>query len=189
MSIPYCTGPAFFFVNIHQGSGSSGTAYFGTCERTPRMSIEPSFTGVMNDLGGQKIPYDELYDGEHGFVSADFSKYNEGVYAALAARPYRGSPRGTNGPGDIGTLMMTEGYYVELWVQFPYSAKAAFMANAMPAGYHFPVCTIHKDDLTAGTVPKKVNLLFHALRGFSNPAQGGTFTCYDHNMTGLPAIN
>jgi hypothetical protein len=186
----YSTGPAHAFV----GSISSGGVtpfYLGTCEVAPQIEVTPRFEEVHNDIGGI-VPFDKQYGGEEAFIGLDLNRYNEGVYAALAARPnslVAGAVRGLNSALDVGTLMLTEGKNVVLWIVFPFFAKPAMRAGGMPAGYRFPGSILLGPDKLdgLGTRSRKTHLFFEALRLWTPLT--GAFTLYDHNTTGLPAIN
>lgn len=187
MAQVYCTGPALFYV---QFPGESTPKFLGTAEREPSIDIRPAFSPVLNDLGGQRVPFDMIYDGEEAFVSGLINRFNESVYAQLAARPaHLAGRRGNNISGEIGTLMVQEGKAVTLWVQFPYVAKAAMLGGLMPAGYRFRAAYLEGPDALRplGTTARKIGMMFHAIRIFS--AVDGSFALYDHDMTGLPGID
>lgn len=185
----YSTGPAHLFVGAITTGGVT-PFYLGTAEVKPQIEIVPQFEPVHNDLGGA-VPFDKSYEGEEAFIGADLNRYNEAVYAGLAARPNSlvpGAIRGLNTALDVGTLMLTEGKNIVVWVVFPFFVKAAMRAGGMPAGYRFPGCTVvGPDKLETGTRARKVHLLFHALRQWSPVT--GAFLLYDHNVSGLPAVN
>jgi hypothetical protein len=186
----YSTGPAHAYVGIiGPGGGTTAVSYLGTCEDAPRIELRPMWDPVFNDLGG-KVPFDESFQGEEAFVNLDLNRYNEGVYAALAARPRPGQgTRGTMVFGDVGALALTENYVFTLLIQFPYAVKAVMAAGGMPGGYRFPATVLAGPDqlFPLGTKPRKVNLMFHAIRVFN--IQDQSFVLYDHNLSGLPAIN
>lgn len=206
MAQPYVTGPALLYVGVTSSSpgGTSNKAVFlGTAEQSPVIEIRPDYEPVFNDLRGSKKPFDLAFEGEEAFTFADLTRWNESVYAALAARPRAVSAlgaggavagglglaptRGVNIAGDIGTLQLTENQSFTLWVVFPYASKPA-MAS-MPAGYRFPFTVFEGPDLLKplGTRPRKIHVVFHHMAGF-NPATGAFFT-YDTNTAGLPGIN
>jgi hypothetical protein len=148
----------------------------------------------MNDLSGQVIPFDLLYQGEESFVFLDLTRWNEDIRVSVAGRiAPGGNPRagaGTAVLGDYGTMTITEGAAMELWLLFPYSplggpaAKAAM--GALGPGYHFLASIpIGPDDHhTLGTNPYKVLMAFHNLRKF-NPSTG-TFTSWDTDFSAIP---
>ena len=207
MAQPYVTGPALIYVGVPNNTGGSSRAFFlGTAEQSPVIEIRPDYEPVFNDLRGGKKPFDLSFQGEEAFTFADLTRWNENVYAALAARP-RGATalalggalgvvagaagvaptRGLNIVGDIGTLQLTEGQNIVVWVVFPYASKAA-MAG-MPAGYRFPYSVFEGPDLLKplGTKPRKIHIVFHHMAGYN--ASTGAFLTYDHNTSGLPGIN
>lgn len=191
MAQPYVTGPAGIWVNV-----AGAPAFLGHCERSPSIQIRPYYTPVFSDFAGQRVPLDMIYDGEEAMVSLDLTRYNESVYTVLSSRP-GAAIRGTNIPGDIGTLMLLEGRTFDMWVTFPYAAKAVMSSGvgltsggAMPAGYHFYAAYLEgPDDLgPLGTTARRLRLNFHCIRNFAADATGATFFLYDHNMTSVAGL-
>lgn len=191
MAQGYVRGPT----HIYCGVGSGGAAvYLGTAERSPRISIRPSWSPYYNDIAGQKIPYDWGFDGEEAFVVSDMTRWNQSVLAALQARPRTvigGSTPGLNVAGEIGSMMITEGLAVGLWLLFTYTSKAAYATQL--AGYRFPATWLMgPDDLdNNNTGMAKVRMTWYAGRlGAVNVAGAGiNWLLYDYNVAGLPAIN
>lgn len=188
MAKPYVTGPCHLFLGV----GPSGAAiYLGTAERTPEIQIRPSWSPVFNSIAGE-VPFDWLFEGEEAFLTADLTRWNEPVYAASASRPNAGATRGRNIPGDLGTLMISEGFAYQLWALFPYSIlKPAF--SDQQQGFRFPAAFLEGPDSLSGlgTINRRNRLMFHAGRAYSiNPSGlGMDFLCYDGDMSGLPPIN
>src|ERR1700677_759250 len=114
MSQLYCTGP----VNVFVGGGPLGNITFlGWCEHAPNVQVRPSYDAVYVDLGGQKIPFDMVYNGSDGLVTGDMTKINWPVLDAIRAFP-NPAPAATPGvdmSGAIGTLMITEGATYSLY--------------------------------------------------------------------------
>jgi hypothetical protein len=194
MAQQYVTGPCSIFVDTGSISGTTPPLFLGHSERGPRIQIRPQFSMTYVDLGGQKVPFDAVYDGEDAIVSADLTRWNEDVYTALAIKSgvSGNANRGLDEPGDIGTLMVYEGAATQLWLKFPYSAKASMIT--MPDGYRFVAAILQTDDLPElGTKARKISLVWHCMRRFdpevTNETGQGSFTLFDHDMTGLPAID
>src|SRR5438105_3720161 len=118
MAKPYVTGPCAIYCGI---GALYAPIFLGHSERGVRIRIAPEYEPVHNDLGG-RVPIDWLYEGETAIISADLTRFNEAVYELIAARPRTstlGSVPGVNVPGDIGTMMITEGFAYPLWLVFP----------------------------------------------------------------------
>lgn len=192
----YSTGP----VSVYCGIGSGGTPLFlGHGQRAPKISITAEFRDVECDLGGA-VSFDTMYGGERGRVSVLLSRYNETVLTIIQDKAIAaaGAVRGTDDPGEIGSLMVSEGLTYGLWLNFPYNTKA-FNSNAangaIPAGYHFFAAYLRgPDDIEVGsTTPKMVQCNFDCLRTFnpaiSNAFGQGRLALYDHVMGVLPVID
>ena len=188
MAQPFVTGPAHLFC----GLGSGGAAeYLGTAEVTPRIENDPQYMPLWNDIGATRIPTDICYQGEQAYVSADITRWNESTYAKLAAHPRPNGTRGTNVGGDLGTLLLLEGFTFTLWIQFPYSAlKAAY--STQPLGYRYANAYVLGPDVLEplGTQPRKNRIIWHCLRLLA-PSTNNSIAAflYDNDTTGLPQIN
>lgn len=188
----YSTGPVAVYVStgVTMPGADPYTAgvplFLGTAEAAPEIHVRPLFAPVNNDIGGA-LPFDYIFHGEEADIVVDLTRWNEGVYAACAARP--NSQDGTRGrftSTDIGSLMATEGLTYGLWLNFPYVSKAAYSVT-MPAGYRFlSAFMIGPDTILPGTRANKRTCIFKAIRAFA--PSDGTLRLYDHDMTGLPAV-
>ncbi len=190
MAQGYVRGPTHIYCGV---GGGDTPVYLGTAERSPRISIRPSFSPYWNDLAGQKVPYDWGFDGEEGFVVADLTRWNQATLAALQARP-RGpflSTPGISLAGEIGTMMFTENFAVPLWLLFPYSTKPAYATE--PQGYHFfGTFLVGPDDLdNNNTGMAKVRCVWYCGRygTINQPVFGANWSLYDNDCSGLPAID
>lgn len=186
MAQPFVSGAAhlaYFFPAGSSSTFANTLQYVGTAERSPRIQTRKGWIPLFNDLGGPSIPFDMCYEGEESFISADLTRWTEAVYSAMTAIPTN-TVRGFNGVGDIGTLMMTEGVAGTLFVLFPYTTLKPLTYGTQPAGYRFVRAWLEgPDDLDPlGTQPRKIRLVWRALRGFQLTSDGPTFSLYDHNM-------
>src|SRR5579859_623880 len=100
MATPFVTGPAHMFVGttrvtngVPQGAGV--VFYLGTSEGSPDIDIKPVYEPVYNDLSGS-TPFDLSYMGEEAYITADLTRWNEAVYAAIQARPRHSLAGGGN---------------------------------------------------------------------------------------------
>lgn len=196
---PQVTGPVLIYVGFptnpaNQAGGLFGGTiqFLGTAEKCPRWSNRAAWVPVYNDLGGQSIAADVLYEGNECFVMADMTSWDDAVLQALMARPFSLTPDGIDIPGDLGTMMVTEGAAPTLYLTFPYSTRAPAVRAGMPAGRRFPAAILESpDDFDSmGTAPRKVRLLWHCYRvAQAIGPQGMTWLLYDSNVAGLPAPN
>jgi hypothetical protein len=182
----YSTGPAHWWVSLQ----NSPLLYLGTCEKKPKIVVRPSWSPAYNDLGGQKIPFDMSYQGTEGISLLNLTRFNEPVYQLLATRPSASTKiaSGINVPGDIGTLLLTEGLAWTVYVYFPYAAKLAYKSGGMVPGYRFPASYLEgPDEFEPSTDPINRTLIFHHLRAFD--PKTGIFDCYDFLLPTMPPIN
>lgn len=194
MAQPYVTGPASIWV----APGLSAPLFLGHAERSPSIQVRPSHSPIFSDLSGQRVPLDYIYDGEEALISMDLTRFNEAVYRLIANRGTPGlGTRGLDIPGDIGTLLGTEGRAYPLWIRFPYSAKTAFSNatnGAMPGGYRFPLAFLEGPDGLdgLGTTNRRLRLNFHAIRyldvSVTNTFGAGSLLLYDHNMGAVSSL-
>lgn len=202
----WTTGPAHWFVSPPAptvASMLSAAAYLGTCEEPPDIDKRPAWEPVFNQLGGTKVPFDQLFEGEDALIDATVNRFNmppqialddyvrtPGILAGGAATP------GVSEPGDIGTLMLTESRCHVLIVVFPYTAKAAYAGQE--AGYLFPSVLLEGNTVRrVGTVARAARLVWHAIRTLdmtvTNAYGAGSLTCYVPltvaQTATLPALN
>lgn len=177
-------------------AGTLGTPFFvGHGERAPKEMVRPAWSPVFCDLGGDKIEFDSLFEGEEAFVTVTFTRWNHLVLRACQTRPNGGptaagflGTNGTNAFGDVGSMMMTEGLAYALILQYPYAAKPAMLANALPAGRTYSQAwVVGPDEIPEqGTVARKIVTVWRGLRAY-NPLTG-SFTLYTDSVPGLPAV-
>lgn len=193
MASLYSTGPANLYVSVATvGSSltmtdlltypSKATTFFlGTCEKPPVISLEPAYLPIKADIGGPLLPYDHLFTGEIGIVSGVLNRFNEAVYAEIAARPTLLGTRGTYAAKDVGRPMMMSGpgRAFCLWVQFPYQAKTVYgSTGSMPKAYRFPGAILFGPDVVMPGTPSRRALTFWCGRVYK--ASDGTWKVYDH---------
>jgi hypothetical protein len=167
-------------------SYGSTIVFIGTDEDSPTIDIVPKFQEVKNDIGGDD-GLDDSYQGRSATIDYNFNRFDEVAIAALEqTNPYSPTIRGTDDPGDVGSLMLTEGKCFHLWVVFPYAATSPIAALAkaamlgMPAGYHFPACILTTDSHNRlGTKNRRLKMGFKARRVYkplSQRSQAGLVT-------------
>lgn len=199
--IPYVTGPVHIYCGIGQSFPISGSpvrgqgtvpVFLGTCETAPRIQYNPGWSPVMNDSSGDQKPYDYLYQGKDAKVFGDLTVWNWPVLEAIMNRPNSfagGTTFDTELFGDIGTLMVTEGYAYNLWLEFPYGTlKPVFgSSGGMPGGIRFIAAwLIGPDEIDPGTKANKVHIQFHCQRAY-DPVTG-SFLLADRDVSTLPAF-
>jgi len=196
MASLWSTGP----VNIFIGYAGSAPVFLGHGEKAPRISIKPRYVPVVCDLGGEE-PMEDLKSGESGTVDVELIRWNYGVLNGIKARTrsavFPNAVPGTEAPGELGTLMQTEGASYMLYLQFSRAGNPIFGAGgaggAMPAGYRFLAAFLDPEGGTAGAAAAhKTALTWQCRRAFTPASSSlgtGAFKLYDYVMDGLPAIN
>lgn len=176
MASPYVPGPCPIWVNLDDGGAL--TAFLGMSERGVSIDLNPEYSPYVVD-GAGSVPVDAAYQGQAATVTCSLSRWNESTYRAIgtyAGRPRDGTAftgaksRGTDFPGDVGTLVANELSAFHLYVPFPYSNKFAYGPgglgiNAQPFGYHFYRAYLDRDSLPERTAKGAIlNLTFHCVR-------------------------
>lgn len=198
MAQAWCTGPVHFYVGILSGYG----AYLGTTEGKPMEQNEAGWEELFNDVTGGVCPYDVSQQGQQAYFGGTFTRFNENIYQAIKNYPRAGGAPGAPGipglmgPGDMGTLMLTEGQAYQCWMVNAYGAgsltpKAAFAASPfgiMPGGVRYVAGWLHRWGEQKGTSPRRLILQFRAIAVYiyTGAAAGGNIL-YDFNISGLPA--
>jgi len=189
MSVIYVNGPAGVFAGV---GNANAAVFFGWTDDRVRITIDDGFNDVFTDLGGDKIPVDKQWMANQAFVRGDFIQYNQLVYRQMLNRISKtGIGEGVVAPGDIGSLMLQEGYAYPLWIVASYAGKPVFIAAGMDAGYRFyNSFLLGPEDEERSSKPLKISLVWNCLRAISTAgALAGGGTLFDHNVTGLPPYN
>ena len=148
----WCTGPCTISVN-----GSP----FGTAEYAPSITIYETWAPVMNDLGGPSEPFDKQWMRQHAIIQATMTRWDENVYGLVQGQV--NVKAGTEGPSDVGTFMIQEGFALQVQLDFPYASSGAF--PGMPKGYLFYACSGETQDLNpVGTQARKLGITFTAIQ-------------------------
>lgn len=161
--------------------------YLGTCQAAPKIRWDPAFEPIMNDISGSRKPFDFIYEGMDAMVIGDLTVFNWAVWEQIKSLPNHANPAGTQLPGDIGTMMVTEGFAYPLWVHYPYATKAALAAAGMPAGRRFVAAWLMGPiDEDPGTKQNTFHIQFYCAQAYDKTT--GRFICSDATMTGIPSI-
>ncbi len=180
---------------MYIGLGPAGSPLFlGTTEKTPNMQNRPYYKPVYSDSHGQEVPADVSYQGQDAIVSARFTRFNYITLALLQSyTKFLTNPAvpGTDPNGSRGALMLTEGLAYNLWVRYPFSAKAAMqnvLNGPLPPGRRYIAAHLVTDNVDElGTNPFAMSLAWHCLSVYFPNAFGGYHVLYDQLMTNLPA--
>lgn len=194
MAQAWCTGPVHFYCGIASG----GPQYLGTTEGRPYIDSQPGWEDLLNDVAGAVVPYDVSFQLEQQYFGGVFTRFRRDTYDRIKTRPRSGNQAavdtpGTFAPGDVGTLMLTEGQAFQVWMVNAYgqgslTPKAAFVGTpngTLAGGVRFAAAWLHKHRDDRGATPNRLTLLFRAIPVYI-PATLTSFL-YDNNIVGLPA--
>lgn len=189
MAQAWCTGPVHFYCGVASG----GAQYLGTTEGRPYEDSQPGWEDLLNDVAGAVVPYDVSFQLEQSYFGGVFTRFRRDTYDKIRARPRSGAGdvAGTFAAGDVGTLMLTEGFAFQVWMlnaygQLSLTPKAA-MNNAngvLPGGVRYAAAWLHKHRDDKGTTPNRITMLFRAIPVYSAVTLGSVL--YDSNIIGLP---
>jgi hypothetical protein len=167
----HVTGPVWHYVVFPYTP--TVAEFLGTSEVAPRVRIKRAYKPVMNDIGGQLMPLERIYQGQECQIVTALDRYDEAVYAKIAAAPRSNLgpvavPRGTNGFYDTGALVQQNSGYFTLILQFPFASTINQpVGNGMPLVYNFPICVPEQDDFNSlGTAERQTYLAITACRKY-----------------------
>lgn len=175
----YTTGPALCFAGVGGTPGARSPLVLGTCQQAPQIELIRAYTPVMNDLAGQVLPMDEIWQGERAIISLPLNRFQLATVLRMQSLPnFNGLP-GQNTSIDIGTAMAQEGNTWPFYMVFPYAtgvtARASMNNDLMP-GYRFWSCKlVDADKIKPGTTEMSEILTIQADRaytGSNDPLQG-----------------
>ncbi len=190
-AMTHVTGPNFVFLNFP--TLSSTVFFLGTCQVAPRMRINRAYKPVMNDLGGQLLPFERISQGQEGQLIMQLNRFDQAVYAKLADTPRFNAvlPRGSDGFLDIGAKVHDNGCYCQVIIQFPFAGTINSPGgDAMPTVYRFVQCIPEQDDFDVlGTDAEDVMIAITATRQYQplsvSGAYAGGFITYTNDLGGL----
>ncbi len=189
MAQAWSTGP----VDLWVGVGSQGTPKFlGHSENGYEINPRPQYEQVMNDLAGIRVPYERGWQGADYMVlpGGSLTRWNENIYGALQGyvdpkSTFAGALiRGRENTVARGSLMMTQGLSIGVWLRYPFSVLPAFAG--LPGGYRFVNCVVDADSMNPGAKAYKIGPAFYAWPAFI-PNVG--FYAYDGDMSALGTID
>lgn len=173
----YTTGPVWLFVAVPGGTLS----FLGFGEEAPTIEILPRQRNVRSDASGE-VPFDKSFQGKEATTSVVLNYHNKTILEACESIPYE-TGRTTSGSysaRDMGTLMLTEGRALSLYVLF--SNQGDPTMPGMPGGYRFPNNTAIDGPIVKkpGSHEEKISLVFRSVPIF-NP-NDKSFTLYDYDV-------
>jgi hypothetical protein len=189
----FSTGPVACFVKPQDA-----WKFLGYGVRAPQFFDDPAYVGVFCDLAGSQKQMDDIFDGADGSVTVELVYFNRDVLAEI--QDYAGDRTGalvpgSSQPGELGTLMVSEGCAYELCFTFPRSVKAIFQDPAtgrLPACRHYFAAFLDRSSQEQGLgTPLKPTLTWNCRRAFDSDTENefgvGEFTLYDEILpSGLP---
>lgn len=187
---PVCTGPVASWIGV----GLSSPSFYGYGEVAPQSVIQPRWAKVMSDRTGGMVPRDKMYQSEEAFVFIKFAEWNDIVRETVASTPLAQYGRaGSHNFGDIGTLVVTEGFSLTLYLVYPFSFavaghpvfNASSGANKLVNGYRFFGVTLEQQTNVGGTQPNSTLNHFHSIPVLQ---ANGSLICYDHNVTAVQTL-
>lgn len=122
---------------------AAGALYYGTTREGPDVEEDQQFYEVKNDITGPAIPMDRGFAGREDTISLVMSSWTQSVDNRIEHfldPTNAANPIGTNRLADLGTLMLSEGKTLGLWLVKGAAAKAVNVAAGMPLGRYY-LCT------------------------------------------------
>lgn len=158
----------------------------GVGEKAPRIAFRRSYAPVHSDLSGPILPHDKISAGKEAFISVILTVYNEPVFQVIESGPFPGRDPGSDGPGDDGTLMMTESAAYPVILRYAhYDLKPGMRAAGLVPGKRFACAMLDGEEIEElGTDANKKHLMWSCIRRYD--PRTGKKTLYDYNMMGTP---
>lgn len=178
----HVTGPVHIFARTPAAASvtppdSAAIWYVGTCETQPQVKHAKQRIDVFNDIGGRKVPFQQIEQGEIGLIGLLLTRFSQAAYTAirLAGR--------TDGDGaDAGAGVGYESSFargafslgrtsVELWLLFQFGFGADVPGQAgiattpgLPRGRYYPTALLTNHEIAdSGSADEKLLLTFTAL--------------------------
>jgi hypothetical protein len=197
----YTTGPVDVFI---RHALDLSPVFLGHGERAPTIDITPNYLPVKAHYGGE-IPVDAIFSGETGKVRMELVRFNHNALNMLKNRARsmldQNPVKGLFEPGQIGTMIISEYSFFELWLRFTHSKKLHNNNGDLPDGYRFLTAVLEPESIVGGSSTiMKVSLTFSCWRypfcGYglaTRPGIGGfngvNLKLYDHDMSEIGDID
>lgn len=178
----HVTGPVHIFARTpaHAFYTPAETAkiwYLGTCETQPQVKHAKMKLDVFNDIGGRKVPFQQIEQGEIGLLGFLLTRFSKSAYLAIRRAG------GIDGTGaDVGAGVGYESSFgrgaftlsrtsVELWLlyQFGFGADTPGLAgpattDGLARGRYYPTAVLGAHEIAdSGSAAEKLLLTFNAL--------------------------
>jgi hypothetical protein len=178
----HVTGPVHLFVETpaHAFYSPSETAkiwYLGTCETQPQVKHQRMRLDVFNDIGGRKVPFQQIEQGEIGLLGFMLTRFSYTAYQAIQKSGGLDGNGTTAGMGagkesNLGRGALSLGRTsMRIWMlyQFGFGADTPTVAGpattaGLPRGRHYYSALLSAHEIAdSGTAAEKLLLVFNAL--------------------------
>lgn len=152
MARPLGTGPVHIWLGLGPPTvrafspapvTAAGAIYFGTTRAGPEIDPKFDFYQVMNDITGPKESMDEGFAGREDnvvFPMTSWSQALDNMLDHFLDFNNLRNARGTDDVADLGTLMLSEGRTIGVWLKKAAATKAINVASGMSIGRYYPTC-------------------------------------------------
>jgi hypothetical protein len=198
--------PPVAFAGSPTPINAAGALYYGTTRSGVDTSEDLAYYQVMNDLTGPKQSLDDGYAGREDDFALTMSSWSQvvdntleqflrpgtafpPVAGAVGGAP-AGAGRGVDSLSDLGTLMISEGKTVGIWLVKAAATKAVNVASGMPTGRYYYTCILAgPNKLVEGNKENLRIRTFHAKKNITalNTGNMPLFSENPVDFVGLPA--
>jgi hypothetical protein len=175
------TTSAAGILNIVGGSA----IYIGTGMEAPDVETVYAYAPIMNDITGPTKQFDKIKGPKDAYISISFTRWNQPVIEGLEGT-FPGMFGGAMFPGEVGTMMMTEGAAFGLVLRYGNTDFHGALAGVgQRFGRRYFAATIEgRQRDKGGTGQNSCTVLFHCQPVFI-PATN-VLALYDFNVAGIP---
>jgi hypothetical protein len=166
-----------------QGNFPQAPSILGWCERSPQLDVSGAYTPLFNTLGGVELPYTYLYQGTEGQITCTMTKWDDYVLHLIENLYVLGQPVVYQ-----SIPMQFRALYVI--VLYPMWAAAGDIVPPSPHAWIdvYPLCRVARiEKRDQGTMPAKVTVVFHAMRGHVYPSPAKAAVSYNMGAMDLGA--
>jgi hypothetical protein len=213
VSLPsfHVTGPVHLVCRTpahvrYSGAVSSKIWYLGTNETQPQVKHQVQKLDVFNDIGGRKVPMQQLEQGEIGLLGFLLTRFSQTGYTQVRkAGGKDGTGLSANGLGVGYEGRYARGLFafastsVDLWRLYEsgYGAETPGVAGpnttpGLPRGRYYPNANLIAHEIAdSGTAAEKLLLVFQAMPLWLGPTAVGElargWALYSESETDFPS--
>lgn len=129
----YVPGPAQVFIGQAACGVEPTWSYLGYSQNGVDCTLYASYQDVICDISGPSVPIDAQFMGEQAFITMTLNYYQEAILQTIAKRRVSNTVTvGAVENNGLGSLMISQAYFIQTLILSPYAGLTFQSATAVP---------------------------------------------------------